>query len=158
MKIIFLDIDGVLNSHAWFARPSREAGTLGRLDPSAVARVQGICAETGASVVITSSLRLLHTQKELVGFLRERGFAGRILGATPHIADRQGRGDEIQRWLDAMRRHGRESLDGMVIFDDEEAMFHLESWCVRTSYTTGLTDDDVALAKRILLRAMPPSP
>jgi hypothetical protein len=149
VKVVFLDIDGVLNSHAWFARPSREPGTLGRLDPEPVARVERLCAETGAVVVVTSTLRLLHDVRELTGLLRTRGFTHRVLDFTPDIEDRRGRGDEIQRWLESARG---KKLEGIAILDDEEKMFHLDPWLVRTSYETGLLDAHVEEAKRVLER------
>jgi len=53
-RIIFLDIDGVLNSRRWFVANRFDEGkqsTLGELDPEAVARVQTLVDRTGASVV-----------------------------------------------------------------------------------------------------------
>ena len=64
MKVIFLDIDGVLNTHesATTLRESfveRGADLMGfnRFDKNCVARVNRITDETGAKIVISSSWR-----------------------------------------------------------------------------------------------------
>ena len=77
MKIIFLDIDGVLNSETW-ARlmkfgctpkvnqfkfkndKGKEYAKLARLDPSSVNLLNDLCKMTKAKVVISSTWRLLY--------------------------------------------------------------------------------------------------
>ena len=61
MKVIFLDIDGVLNYTKWYTderNPGNLHGQEGDLDPLCVDRIIRICEETGAKVVISSDWRI----------------------------------------------------------------------------------------------------
>ena len=57
MKIIFLDFDGVLNSHIFMMkerlRDSLKSGGVAGIDPEAVARLNAICVRTGAVAVVS---------------------------------------------------------------------------------------------------------
>ncbi|CAO4181449.1 hypothetical protein EEDFHM_03924 [Methylorubrum populi] len=52
--ILFLDVDGVLNTHAGW-RAGHDG--LRSLDPGPVARLNGLCARTGCRVVVSSTWR-----------------------------------------------------------------------------------------------------
>lgn len=78
--VLFLDIDGVLNSARWF---SVRAGGDNRdgltreeyqIDPDAVAILNRILGATGAHVVVSSTWRLLHTPTAIHRILRRRGY------------------------------------------------------------------------------------
>lgn len=61
-KIIFLDIDGVLNTKYWYNQMSRSTpkDKYGyAFDPNAVANLKRIIDETGADIVISSSWKSL---------------------------------------------------------------------------------------------------
>lgn len=159
MRFVFLDFDGVLNSRALVeAAPAPVALGLGLLAGSAVARVERLCADTGAAIVVSSTWRLSFDVTALQDMLRARGLTTTsVLDVTPMIPHRRGRGQEIQRWLDTVPRARGWSVDGIVILDDEPSMLHLMPWLVQSSFETGLTDAHVAAAKRILMHA-PPAP
>lgn len=55
MKVLFLDIDGVLNSAEWFL--SGVPKNIWDLDPKAVRRLKRILEATGAKVVLSSAWR-----------------------------------------------------------------------------------------------------
>jgi hypothetical protein len=156
-RVIFLDIDGVLNSRAWWRRrPSKEHRPHNELDPEAVARVQRLVDETGASIVISSTWRLLYKRLVLQSLLSAKGLRTRISGVTPAL--RSGpRGLEIQRWLDTANlmpeAHRPQSI---VILDDDSDMEHLAPWHVKTHIDRGLTDWEVERAKEVLTRPAPP--
>lgn len=152
MKVIFLDIDGVLNHADWLTE-HRNFG-LDHLDPAAVARVQRICDATGAHVVISSTWRLVYSLGRLRDMLYERGLRARVVGETPHLPAQE-RGDEIQLWLDRTPARRGWELDGIVILDDDRDMRHLDPWLVRTAFATGITDADVERAVEMLSRSMP---
>ena len=62
-KVIFLDIDGVLNFERWYQNvdgrnPGNLNGEEGDLDPECINRIIKICNETGAKVVISSDWRI----------------------------------------------------------------------------------------------------
>ena len=107
--IVFLDIDGVLNSPDWFGHwpPKNEtaAGIDVRglalvadtyLDPVAVQRLNRLAGK--AEIVISSSWRHGFTVDQIRWMLERRGFRGTIAGATPAL--HQGRGHEIRAWLE----------------------------------------------------------
>ena len=97
-------------------------------------------------------VRALRRLAALEGLLRAKGLrTAPVLGVTPLIPYKRGRGQEIQAWLDGARA----PLDGMVILDDEPDMLHLLPWLVQSSFETGLTDAHVAAAQRILLQSAP---
>lgn len=150
--LLFLDIDGVLNSHAWFAASPPTDRMLGHLDPTACALVQKLCEESGASIVVSSTWRLLHKVPALTSMLGARGITAPIVGVTPALNDpgRQ-RGDEIQLWLD------RTTLDvsGIAIVDDDSDMAHLAPWHVRTHFDRGLTQWECDLLKHVMSGAAP---
>lgn len=149
MKLIFLDVDNVLNSSSWF----RQVPTPQRfsLDPKCCARVAKICEVTGAFVVMTSSWRLRMKPNHLVDRLVAGGLPrDRILGLTPHAlpfmfsaTERENsRGMEIQKWLEM---YGK-PVDNFVILDDKDDMDSLRDRLVRTNPEVGISDADVETA------------
>lgn len=134
-RVVFLDIDGVLNSHAYFI--TQQLGTLmDVLDPAAVLRLDALARRSGARVVISSSWRVKRPLDRLSAMLREHGFQGEVIGATPVLS--LPRSLEIQAWLDA----APEPPDAFVILDDGE-MDHLADRLVQTTFEEGLTDEHV---------------
>lgn len=107
--IVFLDIDGVLNSTAWMEqRPLRgfippdtaeEAFAEERLDPAAVARVRQLVEHRGASIVPMSSWRHRMPVPEFARLSALYGWADApVIGATPDISHAT-RGEEVEAWL-----------------------------------------------------------
>src|ERR1700734_1402680 len=89
--VVFLDIDGVLNSKQWYAHNAscREdiSSTERKLwehsiDPDCVQRLNRILQQTGAVVIVSSSWRKKHALSEIVSILESRGFRGEVKGAT----------------------------------------------------------------------------
>lgn len=83
MKLIFLDIDGVLNGHDWDPK-----AVSNRIRPECVQRLNRIVRATEARIVLSSAWRYMVHMKALtlLGFeylLRTHGGAGlRIIGLT----------------------------------------------------------------------------
>jgi len=161
LKIVFLDFDGVLNSHAFMlAKPS---GVVG-LDPVAVKRVNRLLQATGAEVVVSSTWRHGRSLAQLRDVLAERGFVGNVRGTTPQqpftigssgiIETAKVRGQEIQAWLDAAPNYGLD-IESFVIIDDDSDMAHLMDRLVKTSSVNGLVDTDVDLAIEMLRKPLP---
>lgn len=132
MKIVFLDIDGVLNTCD---------GVETGINRALVEHLNQLVRDTGASVVVSSSWRIVGL-RQIRATLREHGFVGRVCGVTP-ISSGGVRGLEIQAWLDNCRW----PVAGLVILDDNDDMAHLGPHLVRTDYRRGLTPDDVAAAR-----------
>ena len=149
MKIIFLDIDGVLNNPGCYAKAS---GTMTPADPGCVAVLNHIVDETGALIVISSTWKL----HGLI-FCRERLLewgvrAHKILDRTPNLqAKNKTRAEEIQRWLDDRADH--DSIESFVILDDEANMGHLVHRLVKVAGYRGLIMPDAELAIAMLSEA-----
>ena len=65
-KILFLDLDGVLNTARWHRQADRHAmqDEYGyKFDPSAVTNLKKILDETGADIVISSSWKCMGLAK-----------------------------------------------------------------------------------------------
>lgn len=160
MKIIFLDIDGVLNSwDYWYRVPKEERaneGTAGSFDDEAVERLNQVIEETGAVVCISSTWRMMFSSGDIEQFLRKRGFRGTVVGATPslteYLKDETGsvlihRGYEIQNWLDALG----DNVESYVIFDDDSDMIPSQMKSYVRCYTAhGLRESQVMKSIRIL--------
>jgi HAD domain in Swiss Army Knife RNA repair proteins len=169
VRVIFLDVDGVLNSEAFLRVLDDRHRQLGhheacecfrlerKIDRDAVARLNRLVSETGAKIVISSSWRKLLDPPELQRVLVEHGLVAEIIGETPdgdndpemrdafgHI-DRIFRGHEIDFWL---RKHPE--VDRFVILDDCSDMEMHKNRLVQTDCEVGLIDEDVDLAIRVM--------
>lgn len=153
LKIIFLDIDGVLNSETWLRNvPFIPYSTdewerdINQLDPNAVRLLNQIIRETGASLVLSSTWRILTPIPRLVNLLRQRAndvgeqFLGEFIGCTPVLSG--SRGSEISSWMSLVRP------DKFVILDDDDDMDGLP--LVQTDFSTGLTSAEVDAAIEVL--------
>lgn len=151
--IVFLDVDGVLNSAEWHREGHRGLGRLGHFDPAAVARLNRLTQATGAQIVVSSSWRQ-YGEDYCRDILRQVGVAADVIGVTPILDDGSEimrpvpRGQEIQAWLDAQPSQP----DAFVILDDDNDMEGLRHRFVRTRHAVGLTDADVEHAKWLLGR------
>lgn len=113
IKIIFLDIDGVLNSDEFFKKRGQNEKVnklphpLDEFDPDCVERLNKIVEETKAKIVISSDWRFT---LGIENIFKEIGFKYKIYGKTPY---RFGlRHEEIHEWLD------NHKVDNYVILDD----------------------------------------
>lgn len=108
-KIIFLDIDGVLNV---IYQGRDKYGSL--FHPHFEDNLAHIINETEADIVISSTWRYSGL-KVMQSMWRDRGLPGNVIDVTPTIHDGV-RGDEIDLWL-------RENqVDSYVIIDDDADM------------------------------------
>jgi hypothetical protein len=159
VKVIFLDIDGVLNSY-WFFRFAAEskldiAPPHNAIDRKAVRWLNALVEETGAKVVISSTWRLLWPLDEVVDALLDKGFGGQVIDKTPDLqrrAQRNGattdmpqRGDEIRAWLDE-----HPEVTAFVVFDDSDDMDAVRDNFVWVNGMKGLKPKHVAQAASIL--------
>lgn len=99
-RILFLDIDGVLNSSSFFQKMHEENKpyTDQTLDGNAVKLLESIVQTANCDVVISSSWRLCNSKREIGDILWRYGFRGTILDMTPDISlfDRKA---EILAWI-----------------------------------------------------------
>lgn len=159
MKVIFLDIDGVLNSIEWhkqagngFGRPpgKRAPCTKERLRwcPEMVKRLKWIIDCTDAKIVISSSWRGYGAMavRKWRAMFRVYGWRNApVIGETPALEHKteggilmvKTRGDEVAAWLEAHPH----VVDRFVCIDDG-GDFRTDQPLVQTSMERGLTPDD----------------
>lgn len=162
MKVIFLDIDGVLNGHDTHRHPNGYCG----IDPKCVYRLNRIVAETGAAIVLSTAWRyLVGRGMSFVGFKAMMLTYGLdrsvvIVGSTVEDEDIPDRGPQIGDWLQL------NPVESYVILDDgsteaphppatkpltESLLEHHErAVIVFTDGTKGLTDADADRAIAVL--------
>ncbi|MFA5024197.1 MAG: HAD domain-containing protein [Patescibacteria group bacterium] len=145
MKVVFLDIDGVLVSFASMHLPNEilplSMQPVDAFDEKCVGRLKNILDKTGAKIVLTSSWRKLFDIAEMIEHFKNHGIVG-IIDCTASLNDH--RGKEIQLWLDENK------VDKFVILDDDDDMLHLSSDLVKTNWKLGLEDNDMELAIEML--------
>jgi len=133
VKIIFLDIDGVLNSQLFYekryklSKKQLEEFPLDRykndICPERMKWLSELCNDTGAVVVISSSWRSNKTVEELQKIMDYCGGNFKIIDKTPHINHSYSRGLEIKNWID-LNSHIK--IDNYAIIDDDSDMLILQ--------------------------------
>lgn len=151
-KIIFLDIDGVLNGHEW----DDEAKSCS-IRRECVKHLSRIIRDTGAKLVISSAWRYMILNREMTdcGFgymLRTHGLISGQPGSVVigHVGpdgdpnNLEDRAEQILAWIE---RH--EGIGCSLILDDEDFGFSRHGLpFIQTDSATGLTaaDADRAIA------------
>lgn len=165
MKIIFLDIDGVLNCWSCLSAYIEENHDNDCIATEHVAHLNAIVKRTGAKVVISSTWRILMHMEDIKEHLDWAGFQGEVIGKTPRLG--RDRGHEIQAWLDfhsdkptrfqrlvrAVKRFfgwDDDTIESFVILDDDSDMVHLKPYLVKTSMENGLLEEHVEKAVKVL--------
>jgi hypothetical protein len=132
MKVLFLDIDGVVNCKT---TTQRHRGAIG-IDPYMAFLVGKIQLNTGCEVVLSSSWKnwpegINEVERQVIN----------IFDRTPnlnlvHYEDKP-RGNEIKRWLD---RHPE--VEAYAILDDNSDMLDEQlPHFFKTSWDTGITEE-----------------
>lgn len=140
MKVIFLDVDGVLNS-------ARDGYSLQLENDYHFEMLKKIVDATDAKIVLSSSWRIgFHApslpEKNLIERLEKYGME--IMDFTPCMTGT--RGDEIREWLS-----NNGPVESFVILDDGCDMAEFkETNLVRTNTSVGLQEKDVDKAIKIL--------
>lgn len=107
MKIIILDIDGVLN-----VIPQGHDEYGGIFHPHFMDNLKRIIDETGAKIVISSSWRKSGLQK-MQELWKHRNIAGEVIDVTPSLYLQKG--GSLVFWNKKQDRHPREKINGYSI-------------------------------------------
>jgi len=127
MKVIFLDIDGVLNAH--YNTKERWHGLIG-IDPKHVKLFNQLVEQVGAKVVLSSTWRRRDNWKEI---MHEHGLDESIfIGRTDYLGDI--RGKEIKKYLDT-----HPEIKQYAIIDDDSDMLP-DQHLFKTRWNVGLTE------------------
>lgn len=162
LKIVFLDIDGVLNSrqhlrevvptYADRLNPTDFEIGFNQIIPELVRRLNRLVAED-VVFVLSSMWRKWFKFDVVQEMLQKHGFAGTIIGATPSFDERP-RGHEIASWLESETgvelARGQRAWPVFVILDDRDDMDRLRGRLVQTDYDTGLQDEHIERAREML--------
>lgn len=150
MKIIFLDIDGVLNRLGTVVQGRTMInfnGVIG-MEPELVKRFNELVRKTGARVVLSSTWRLSDTWR---ADMRANGLEMEFLDRTDDLYDpkkrfiRTGRGIEINKWLS---EHPK--VEKYVIIDDDSDMLPGQVF-FKTSSVSGLTHEIAEQIEKCLI-------
>lgn len=155
MKLIFLDIDGVLNNENWYA--SGKANKVYdetkdikafNFDPNNWKWIEKLIQETDAKIVISSSWRSYSLKSTIDDFVNTafEPMIKHIIGVTPYSFERH-RGGEIETFLNTT---DLEIENYVIIDDDTDMLTHQLPHFVNVCYTNGMTENDYKKAKEIL--------
>ena len=159
MKILFLDIDGVLNTGQYNKymiennlNDFDENGSI--FDPNAVDNLRLIIDCTNADVIISSTWRYDGLDK-MQKLWKDRNMPGKIVGITPHLiitsfeeVDSKeiwqklpigSRGIEIDEWLRLNTNEMLEPYTYVIVDDEDDFLLHQASHVVLTNSNFGLT-------------------
>jgi len=126
-KILFLDIDGVLNNAA-----SLSEGI--HIIPEKCLMIRDICWRTGAKVVVSSTWRIGRSLDELQQIFRLVGMGGLIVDRTP-FHNEGPRGEEIDHWL----KDNTRTKQYAIVDDDADMLEHQMQYFVKTEGIVGIT-------------------
>lgn len=166
-KIIFLDIDGVLNTERWHCQTASnelqdEYGY--KFDPVAVTNLSKIIEETGADIVISSSWKFMGLSK-MRKMWKDRKLPGNVIGITPNTVSDEFllnvdldnmdimaiRGQEVKEWLMLKKNE----ITNYVILDDmNDILQEQESHFVWIDPEVGITSGNAVQAIFILNHTM----
>ena len=138
-KLIFLDIDGVLNNSAMaysmdFFKLINDIETIhggARLSGVNIRNLNQLTDDTGAKIVISSSWRILSDLDELCDILGNAGVTGEIIDETPILSSL--RGNEILQYInDNYSWEEQEKLKFVILDDDSDMLYWQRNnffWC-----------------------------
>lgn len=137
MKVIFLDVDGVLNNY--------KTGGIYTITKSKVRLLRNIVEATGAKIVVSSTWRILHESRVILK--RKLGYKGiKIFDWTRRSEMLEIRGNQIHSWLD----NHKEVTNYIILDDDSDFLEYQYPFLVKTDPEIGLTKEDVEIAITLL--------
>lgn len=138
MKIIFLDIDGVLNTEF---EDKDEYGFL--FNQKCVDNLKLIIDQTESEIVISSTWRMSGL-KFICDMWKDRGLPGRVIDTTTRKTDNH-RGEEIDQWVQCFHPTSYVILD-----DNSDILTKQVPHYIYIDGLDGLSLDDANRAIRIL--------
>ena len=147
MKIIFLDIDGVLNSRLYDLKRGENDGNI---DQSRLVLLKQLVDKTGAKIVLTTSWRRhwdpSGKNTDEIGKELEATFLQCGLQLYDRTDEIDGvRAKEVEEWLSA-----HTDVESFVIFDDIKFGWgRLDENAVKTDYRIGLGIEEKHIEKAL---------
>jgi hypothetical protein len=138
-KIIFLDIDGVINLPK---KTSRGINASTKIDASCCQNLKKVLDASGAFIVITSTWRLQSSVMDgLKEQLRDFGiYSFRIVGQTSNLTKQIDFSTYAElRWLEIKDYIRQKNIKDYIIIDDVDLSKYEKQRFVKTDIQTGLT-------------------
>ena len=164
IKVIFLDIDGVLDSEeSWEFQTAKGNKRFHDIpDEGHIRWLNKIVRETGAKIVLSSSWRKITSLHIFAMLMHCQGFKGDIISKTPSLSKGE-RGDEIKHWLDVEAGNIEDTehqlwsrkpwdVESFVVLDDDSDMSAVWDNFVKCSFDKGLGKEEAEKAIEILNR------
>lgn len=151
MNIVFLDVDGVINSQrklieVYELTHKPHSGYNYPFDERCLENLKELIIETNSKIVITSTWRKDNEGKEiLLSKLREYDLEKDVIGFVPILNTL--RGIEIEEYIKSLSHP-----INFVILDDDSDMGELKDYLIKTNNKNGLTKKDTENAKILLLK------
>lgn len=142
MNIIFLDVDGVLNSMNKLIETYNEthkphSGYSYPFDEKCLKNLKLLVQETNSKIVITSTWRKDDEgRKTLLKALSKYKLDNNVIGHTPILNEI--RGIEIKQFLANLKE-----IPNFIILDDDSDMGELMPFLIKTNRQVGLTYENV---------------
>ena len=133
-KVLFLDVDGVLNNPEIL-----EKNGLG-IGPDHLTELKRIINETGAKIVLSSTWRLMHHTRVII-LPALQSIGADVIGMTPNHKNLP-RSEEILTWLE-----NNPECHFAILDDDSDAGLGFEENFFQTEFQFGLTPQ---IANRII--------
>ena len=149
MKIIFLDVDGCINSedYAVYRYETKQFNKDQFIDERAVAFLNYLIDQTEAKVVLSSSWR--GSFEETENRFKAAGFKYEFFDKTPYLGNRH-RGSEIKAWIEEYEKNNEPLESYVIIDDDNDILEDQEKNFVQCNFIHGLTSVDCYKAIGIL--------
>lgn len=148
MNIVFLGVDGVLNSrnaHIKDYQAKHKSHSKGNypFEKQCLKNFQFLIKETDSRIVLTTKWRLEEDSLiKLFETLQKYGLDEYIIDSTPVLGNRE---EEIKTYLSICK------YNPSFVILDESHMEELSAYAIQTNPEVGLTKEDVKEAIRILL-------
>ncbi len=143
-KILFLDVDGVLNNTKTFHTSESRYGSNKLIDPYMCLLVHRIVEATGCDIVLSSSWRHFKKGQDV----KDAGIP--FIDITVDCCSGV-RGVEIQNWLNKGFPHDVRSDPSKfryaVLDDDSDMLLNQKDHFFQTTFESGLTDE---IAKKVI--------
>lgn len=142
-KILFLDIDGVLNNEQFYKECFEKKIYNDDLNPEKVRMLNSLDCE----VVISSSWGCDNGQTWKK--LRKKGFNLKVIGYIDHFYQNWlVRGNEIKKWLNENMKY--EDYQYAILDDDGDMLLEQKDYFVQTNCVDGLMPEHIEKIKEIL--------
>lgn len=141
MRVIFLDIDGVLATSRAHIALGKYGGIWTEWDPVGVALVKKLCKEHNLKLVISSTWRFNPSQSGIMDCLEVHGLQAYLNRGAPYTPDFRGNGDQRYRGYEIQAYLGNNlDIDRYLIFDDDSDFLpHQREYHIHTETHNGIT-------------------